>query len=29
MVTCSDDAVIGGGMVRQFPGGGIALFVAQ
>jgi len=27
-VTYSDDAVIGGGVVRQFPGGDIALFVA-
>lgn len=27
-VTYSDDAVIGGGVVRQFPSGGIALFVA-
>jgi hypothetical protein len=27
-ITYSDDAVIGGGVVRQFPSGGIALFVA-
>lgn len=27
-ITYSDDAVIGGGVVRQFPSGGIAVFVA-
>jgi hypothetical protein len=26
--TYSDDAVIGGGVVRQFPSDGISLFVA-
>jgi hypothetical protein len=28
IITYSDYAVIGGGVVRQFPGGGIAVFVA-